>query len=71
MCFLVIGLADILLVFGGFWLQSVFCNLAQNRLKFIGQCLCCFFVKIRWGIALSDFHNVKCLPVVLVNAFCQ
>lgn len=71
MCFLVIWLADILLVFWGFWLQSVFCKWAQNRLKFIGQCLCCFFAKIRWGIALSDFHDVKCLAVVLVNAFCQ
>ena len=71
MCFLVIVLADILLIFGGFWLQSVFCNLAQNRLKSIGQCLCCFFAKIRWGIALPDFHDVKCLAVVLVNAFCQ
>ena len=29
------------------------------------------FCKNQMGDSLSDFHDVKCLAVVLVNAFCQ
>ena len=77
MCFLVIWLADILLVFQGFWLQSVFCKWAQNRLKFIGQCLCCFLQKSDGGLPCLIFMMLsvwlffsKCFLPIMVKGSC-